>query len=766
MNNYLQELNPVQLEAVTTVDGPLMIVAGAGSGKTRVLTYRVAHLISKGVDPFQILALTFTNKAAREMKDRIERLVGHEAKNIWAGTFHSIFARILRVEAHRLGYPSNFTIYDAEDSRKAIAQVLKDNGLNAEIYKPKSVQARISSFKNSLITKEAYWNNSDLVSYDASSRMPKMGEVYAAYCERCFRAGVMDFDDLLVKTYELLNKFPEVLAKYQNRFRYMMVDEYQDTNHAQYLIIKMLASRYENICVVGDDSQSIYSFRGADIRNILSFKKDYPDAAVLKLEQNYRSSKNIVAAANSIIKNNQNQIKKEVFTENAEGEKLNVYRADSDSGEASFVAENILERQLREQLRPSAFAILYRTNAQSRAIEEALRRRNIIYRIYGGVSFFQRKEVKDLLAYLKVTVNTKDEESLRRIINYPARGIGDTTVEKISALAHRENITLWEAMVLEIERGAAGLNNGTRTKLHNFVSMIQSFQYLTEQYEAFELAEHIARSSGIVREFQDSMVPEDRSRLENINEVLNGIQTFVERSREEDIKPDLATYLSEVLLLTDADTENPDDKDSVSLMTIHLAKGLEFQHVYIVGLEENLFPSMMALDDRTDLEEERRLFYVAVTRAEKSANLCWAVNRFRWGKIVSNEQSRFIQEIDPKSVHFLNPTTTRSDNSWGSQRNFVFSKEAPKPNIPKAPPSIPSIVQKKNLKRIPPSSAMPQQTFGLEQFIPQARIEHETFGKGTITTVEGDGASAKATVLFDHVGEKKLLLKFAKIKLI
>jgi DNA helicase-2/ATP-dependent DNA helicase PcrA len=766
MNNYLQELNPVQLEAVTTIDGPLMIVAGAGSGKTRVLTYRVAYLISKGVDPFQILALTFTNKAAKEMKDRIERLVGHEAKNIWAGTFHSIFARILRVEAHHLGYPSNFTIYDAEDSRKAITQVLKDNGLNAEIYKPKSVQARISSFKNSLITKEAYWSNSDLISYDASSRMPKMGEIYAAYCERCFRAGVMDFDDLLVKTYELLNKFPEVLAKYQNRFRYMMVDEYQDTNHAQYLIIKMLASRYENICVVGDDSQSIYSFRGADIRNILSFKKDYPDAAILKLEQNYRSSKHIVAAANSIIKNNQNQIKKEVYTENAEGEKLNVYRADSDSGEASFVAENILERQLREQLRPSAFAILYRTNAQSRAIEEALRRRNIKYRIYGGVSFFQRKEVKDLLAYLKVTVNTKDEESLRRIINYPARGIGDTTVEKISALAHRENITLWEAMVFEIERGVAGLNSGTRTKLHNFVSMIQSFQYLTDQYEAFELAEHIAKSSGIVREYQDSMVPEDRSRLENINEVLNGIQTFVERSREEDIKPDLATYLSEVLLLTDADTENPDDKDSVSLMTIHLAKGLEFQHVYIVGLEENLFPSMMALDDRNDLEEERRLFYVAVTRAEKSATLCWAINRFRWGKIVSNEQSRFIQEIDSKSLNFLNPNTQRSDNSWASPRNFVFPKEAPKPSAPKAAPVISSIIQKKNLKRIPPASAMPQQTFGLEQYVPQARIEHETFGKGTITTVEGDGASAKATVMFDHVGEKKLLLKFAKIKLI
>lgn len=766
MNNYLQELNPVQLQAVTTVDGPLMIVAGAGSGKTRVLTYRVAHLISKGVDPFQILALTFTNKAAKEMKDRIERLVGHEAKNIWAGTFHSIFARILRVEAQRLGYPSNFTIYDAEDSRKAITQIIKDSGLNTEIYKPKSVQGRISSFKNSLITKEAYWSNSDLISYDASSRMPKMGEIYAAYCERCFRAGVMDFDDLLVKTYELLNKFPEVLAKYQNRFRYMMVDEYQDTNHAQYLIIKMLASRYENICVVGDDSQSIYSFRGADIRNILSFKKDYPDAAILKLEQNYRSSKHIVAAANSIIKNNQNQIKKEVFTENAEGEKLNVYRADSDSGEASFVAENILERQLREQLRPSAFAILYRTNAQSRAIEEALRRRNIKYRIYGGVSFFQRKEVKDLLAYLKVTVNTKDEESLRRIINYPVRGIGDTTVEKISALAHRENITLWEAMVFEIERGVAGLNSGTRTKLHSFVSMIQSFQYLTDQYEAFELAEHIAKSSGIVREYQDSMVPEDRSRLENINEVLNGIQTFVERSREEDIKPDLATYLSEVLLLTDADTENPDDKDSVSLMTIHLAKGLEFQHVYIVGLEENLFPSMMALDDRTDLEEERRLFYVAVTRAEKSANLCWAVNRFRWGKIVSNEQSRFIQEIDSKSVNFLNPTSQRSDNSWGSQRNFVFPKEAPKPIREKPVAASPSIIQKKNLKRIPPASAMPQQTYGLEQYVPQARIEHETFGKGTITTVEGDGASAKATVMFDHVGEKKLLLKFAKIKLI
>ena len=650
MNNYLDQLNEVQKEAVLHKDGPMLIIAGAGSGKTRVLTYRIAHLMNQGVDSFSILALTFTNKAAREMKKRIALMVGDsEAKNLWMGTFHSVFARILRSEANKLGYPSNFTIYDTQDSVRLLTSIIKEMQLEKDRYKPKQVLSRISSFKNSLITVKAYYNSPELKEADMMASRPKIGEIYNQYVERCFKAGAMDFDDLLLRTNELLTRFPEVLAKYQDRFRYILVDEYQDTNHSQYLIVRALADRFQNICVVGDDSQSIYAFRGANIQNILNFQRDYDEVKTFKLEQNYRSTSNIVQAANSVIEKNKTKLEKEIWTANVSGEKVKVMRTMSDGEEGRFVANSIFDNKMNLQLKNNEFAVLYRTNAQSRAIEDSLRKKDISYRIYGGLSFYQRKEIKDVLSYLRLLVNPSDEEALKRVINYPTRGIGQTTIDKLTVAANHYKKSIFE--VLEnLDKIDLKLNTGTKGKLHDFVMMIKSFQIEAQTKNAFEVADHVIKKAYIIKDLERDAAPEAISRVENIQELLNGIKDFIEEQKIKEEDASLAFFLEDVALATDLDNEKSNDKDSVSLMTIHLAKGLEFQYVYIVGLEENLFPSAMSMNTRSELEEERRLFYVALTRAEKQAYLCYAQSRYRWGKLIDCEPSRFLEEVDENYV--------------------------------------------------------------------------------------------------------------------
>ncbi|MBL7883009.1 MAG: UvrD-helicase domain-containing protein, partial [Bacteroidia bacterium] len=691
--NYLEELNPVQRKAVECTEGPVMIIAGAGSGKTRVLTYRIAHLMEKGVDSFNILSLTFTNKAAREMKERIGKIVGDsEAKNLWMGTFHSVFARILRSEAEKIGYPSNFTIYDTDDSKSLIKTILKEQGLDDKSYKPSSVLARISAAKNNLISAQQYLNNAQIQEEDRMAVKPKMGIIYEQYSKRCFKAGAMDFDDLLFNTNILLRDFPAVLHKYQHKFKYILVDEYQDTNFSQYVIVKQLAAAFRNICVVGDDAQSIYAFRGANIQNILNFEKDYPELNTFKLEQNYRSTQNIVEAANSVIANNKEQLKKNVFTQNEEGEKIKVVKNDSDNAEGNYVANSIFETKMNEQAHNRDFAILYRTNAQSRAMEEALRRQNIPYRIYGGVSFYQRKEIKDLLAYYRLTLNNHDEEALKRIINYPARGIGDTTLDKITIAANDHDVSLW-TVIENINQFEIGLNAGAKSKLDDFSTMIKSFSAMLKTHNAYDLGQHVAVHSGILRDLYADKTPEGVSRHENIQELLNGLKEFVETEIEtivDDIQtdeekdffsseittpaelnngllfteqdlndkpasalttePTLDIFMQDIALMTDSDKDakNEKDRNRVVLMTIHAAKGLEFKYVYIVGLEENLFPSQMSLTSRTDLEEERRLFYVAITRAEKKLTLSYSTTRYRWGNLIYCEPSRFIEELDNK----------------------------------------------------------------------------------------------------------------------
>ncbi len=742
-----------------------MVIAGAGSGKTRVLTYRIAHLIDyHQVDAFQVLSLTFTNKAAREMKERIARIVGpSEAKNLWMGTFHSVFARILRVESDRLGYPSNFTIYDTEDQAKVINNIIKEQSLDKEIYKPKSVARRISAFKNALITPEEYQRSPELREQDAAARMPLMGEIFAAYNERCFRSGAMDFDDLLLNTYMLLRKFPDVLAKYQDRFRYIMVDEYQDTNHAQYLIVKALANRYGNICVVGDDAQSIYAFRGANIKNILNFQRDYEDVQVFKLEQNYRSSKTIVGAANSLISKNKDQLHKEVWTDNDAGERITIHKTVSDNDEGNYVARMIFEKHMTNHLPYESFAILYRTNAQSRAMEDALRRKNIPYRIYGGLSFYQRKEVKDVLAYFRLTINPKDEEAFRRVVNYPKRGIGDTTLDKLTVVANREGVSIWEACQNPMLLESAGINRPTQTKLQDFVTKIESYRVLTQKGDAFEVAGHIAKSSGLIREFSEDKTPEGVSRYENIEELLNSVKEFTENQKEiEDGNPSLDAFMEDVALITDADKGTEDDKHKVSLMTIHLAKGLEFPVVFIVGLEESLFPSMMSMGSRADLEEERRLFYVALTRAEKEAYLTHAQMRYRWGKLIDCEPSRFLEEIDERYLNILTPDFspfTGPDTSLPSRRRSA-ENTARKPRTSLRPSSAPP----KNLKRVRPTQESEGNFEALTNVEVGERVKHQRFGMGTVSDLEGSGPNKKAIIEFDNVGEKKLLLKFAKLE--
>ncbi len=781
MSAYLSALNSVQQEAVKQTEGPVMVIAGAGSGKTRVLTFRMAYLMEKGVDPFNILALTFTNKAAREMKGRIEKLLGGtEAKNLWMGTFHSIFARILRIEGHRLGYPSNFTIYDTEDAQKVISGLIKDRGLDKDIYKVKAVASRISAFKNNLITPKAYQNRADLQEADASARMPQLGELYGAYMEKCFRAGAMDFDDLLLKTNELFTKFPDALARYQERFKYILVDEYQDTNHSQYLIVKALASRFENLCVVGDDAQSIYAFRGANIRNILNFQKDYPDAKLFKLEQNYRSSGCIVQAANSLIKHNQDQLEKNVWTSNPQGERIVVHKSVSDADEGNYVAQTIWELNMREHLAHDAFAILYRTNAQSRAFEDALRRRNIPYRIYGGLSFYQRKEVKDLMAYVRLTVNPKDEEAFRRVINLPARGIGDTTLARLTIAADERKATIWEAAENAGEWGIA-INKPTQERLLAFTDLIKSYRIIAQDKDAFDAVEHISRSSGLIKLLAEDKTPEGISRYENLQELLNGIKDFVEQQQQvEDGDPSLGAFLQDVALLTDADRADEDDRPKVNLMTIHLAKGLEFPAVFVVGMEENLFPSMMSMGSRSDLEEERRLFYVALTRAEKRAFLTYAHVRYRWGKLIDCEPSRFLEELDeahldihvpefqptysvPKELMdaFDVPSTRRT----AGQTRPAAPKPA-KPSPPLAPVRFrrPTALKPMNqATQSGGSSGSNALELGLEIGF---KVVHDRFGIGKVTELTGDGTERKATIIFDNAGEKKLLLKFAKLQLL
>src|SRR6478752_3347915 len=655
MQKYIEQLNEAQREPVLQKDGPMIIIAGAGSGKTRVLTIRIAYLMHQGVDPFNILSLTFTNKAAKEMKHRISDIVGSaEAKNLWMGTFHSVFARILRSEADKLGYPTNFTIYDSQDSQRLISQIIKEKQLDRDVYKPKQVLGRISSYKNSLITVKAYFNNPELQEADAMSKKPRLGEIYKNYVDRCFKSGAMDFDDLLLKTNELLTRFPEVLAKYQDRFRYIMVDEYQDTNHSQYLIVRALSDRFQNICVVGDDAQSIYAFRGANINNILNFQKDYDGVKMFRLEQNYRSTKNIVEAANTVMDHNKTKLDKVVWTANDDGPKIKVHRSLTDGEEGRFVVSTIWELQMQNQLANNKFAILYRTNAQSRAMEDALRKRGIPYRIYGGLSFYQRKEIKDVLCYLRLVLNPKDEEALVRVINYPARGIGDTTVEKLTIAANHYKRSIFEVMQ-NIDKIDLKLNAGTKQKLKDFVQMIQSFQVINANQDAFHLADHVSKKTGLVQELKKDATPEGITKIQNIEELLNGIKDFTEGQKEVDgARGALSEFMEDVALATDLDNDTGDD-DRVALMTIHLAKGLEFPYVFIVGMEDDLFPSAMSMSTRSELEEERRLFYVALTRAEHQAYLTYAQSRYRWGKLTDSEPSRFIEEIDGQYLEYLTP---------------------------------------------------------------------------------------------------------------
>ena len=775
--DYLKGLNEAQYEAVTTTEGPLMVLAGAGSGKTRVLTTRIAHIISNGIDPFHILALTFTNKAAREMKDRIAKVVGESnARSLWMGTFHSVFARILRSEAHLLGYPSNFTIYDTQDALNIIKKVLKDLNLDADLYKPKKVQSRISTYKNNLITVRAYYNNPELIEADEKANMKHIGQIYQKYVETCFKNGAMDFDDLLLKTNELLTRFPEVLAKYQDRFRYILVDEYQDTNHSQYLIVKALASKFENICVVGDDAQSIYSFRGANIQNILNFKKDYTDAVVVSLEQNYRSTQTIVNAANDIISKNTQQFQKNVFSDNEVGEKIKVYRAMSDADEAAFVASNIWEVHNRDQKHFNEFAILYRTNSQTRAFEDALRRKNIPYRVYGGLSFYQRKEVKDLVAYLRVLVNVNDSEALMRIINYPARGIGETTQNKLIVFADQQNAPVSQILDnLPMYGPLIGFNNGVLTKLNDFWSMIKAFQVLLKTENAYNVAMEVAKRSGLIKFLKDDQTPEGISRVENVQELMNSMQGFIEEQQQiEDGNPSLPNFLENIALSTDQDNKDKNEGDKVSLMTIHLSKGLEFPIVHLVGLEENLFPSFMSSSTREELEEERRLFYVAVTRAEKQAFFSYAVSRFQWGKITDAEPSRFLSEVDSQFIDLMNPVLEkRFINRSGLQSNIFdenpsevrsFRKVEPKKKLGSSNESAATPELPKKLK--PVASAKIQSAPGAytQDIEVGDKVRHDRFGIGEVIFLDGtDPQNIKAKVFFQHEGEKNLILKFAKL---
>ena len=795
MSNYLQELNEAQSDAVIQTDGPVMIIAGAGSGKTRVLTFRIAHLLNNGVDAFQILALTFTNKAAREMKERINKVAGTEAKNLWMGTFHSVFAKILRIEADKIGFPTNFTIYDSDDSKSLMRDILKEQSLDDKTYKPSVVLNRISSAKNNLFNWQQYAHNPEVLSEDKSTGRPLIATLFEMYSKRCFNASAMDFDDILYYTWKLFQDHPEVLYKYQNKFKYIMVDEFQDTNYVQYVIVRKLSAQHENICVVGDDAQSIYAFRGANIQNILNFEKDYPELRTFKLEQNYRSTKVIVQAANSIIAKNKHQLKKDVWTDNHYGEKIKVIKSLSDNEEGNMVANSIFQEKMNHQLQNKDFAILYRTNAQSRSMEEALRRLNIPYRVYGGTSFYNRKEIKDLLAYFRLAINPSDEEAVKRIINYPARGIGKTTLDKLVSTAVNEGKSLWE-ILCTVETGSTQLNSGTRGKISDFASMVKSWQIMLPTYNAYDLAHHIAGACGLLTELYADRTPEGISHYENVQELLNGIKEFCDSGEvplevpsaelAENTLRTLDLYLQDIALLTDADNEKDDDDNKVMLMTIHSAKGLEFMNVYVVGMEEALFPSQLSLNSRNELEEERRLFYVAVTRAERKLTLSYAVSRYKWGNLINCAPSRFLEEIDedclelivtvPKARAF-NDDDTRS--SWGSGNTFGMRQcytnqngiqkktETPKSTVSQKPSGIPA-----GFKKV--TTAKPASNVGTSDFLADdpskiemgMNVNHQRFGNGQVISIEGRFPDSKAIILFEQEGQKQLLLKFAKLKIL
>lgn len=785
MVDYLKGLNERQREAVLHIDGPLMIVAGAGSGKTKVLTTRVAHLMANGVDAFNILALTFTNKAAKEMKERVEKILGNgEARNLYIGTFHSVFARILRFEADKIGYPRHFTIYDTDDAKSVVKTVINELNLDDKHYKPNVVYNRISAAKNALVGPAEYRNDYAIQQEDMRANRPAIGQIYDAYVKRCFKNGAMDFDDLLLKFYELLKNVPEALAKYQRKFRYILIDEYQDTNPAQYEIIKLLGAMYENVCVVGDDAQSIYSFRGATIQNILQFQKDYDDVKIVKLEQNYRSTKSILHVANEVIRNNKGQIEKVLFTDNGEGEKIKLVRTMTDNDEGKLVADSIQEQKLRNHYSNKDFAILYRTNAQSRAFEEALRRMGIPYTIYGGISFYQRKEIKDLVAYLRIIVNPKDEEALKRIINYPARGIGKTTIDKLILIANENNISVWEV----VENAAKyGFKAGTLSALDEFAIMIKSFASMLTKQNAYEVAFHVGKQTNLVKELFNDKSTEGVQRYENIQELLNSIKEWTESPDNEDgelVDKSLASYLQQITLLTDADEKDP-DADTVKLMTIHAAKGLEFSCVFAAGLEEMLFPNAMAINTREELEEERRLFYVVITRAKQRLWITYANTRYRFGQLVQNDPSRFIEEIPEQYLdrsYAGGGSRNNSGSKWGSSGGFDSMKgwggssyndvqEAEKrygPAPSKKQSSTPSYLAPKTsvpkvVEHTPSADFVASDTSNLKV---GQKVEHQKFGFGEVLKMEGAAHNPIATVKFEHNGEKKIMLNYAKLKII
>lgn len=766
MQEYLQGLNDAQREAVLHRDGPIMIVAGAGSGKTKVLTTRIAHLMASGVDAFQILALTFTNKAAAEMKERVIHILGNnEARNLYIGTFHSVFARILRAEADKIGYPRNFTIYDTDDSKSVVKTVIKEMNLDDKHYKPSTVFNRISGAKNSLITPEEYINDYGLQQEDLRANRPLIGQIYSSYCKRCFKNGAMDFDDLLLKFYQLLSTHPESLSKYQRKFKYIMIDEYQDTNTSQYQIIKLLGAMHENVAVVGDDAQSIYSFRGATIENILQFQKDYEEVKVVMLEQNYRSSQNILNVANEIISNNKGQIPKKLWTSNDEGEKIKLIRTATDNDEGKYVADAIQEQKLRNHYRNSDFAILYRTNAQSRSFEESLRRMNIAYRIYGGISFYQRKEIKDFLSYLRVIMNPNDEEALKRIINYPARGIGKTSLEKAVLFANQNNISMWNVL----ERASEfGYKASTLEILSNFVIMIKMFQSELEKKNAYDLSILVGKQTAIVKDLFNDKTTEGLARYENLQELLNSIKEFTETPTEDGelLDKSLGSYLQQITLLTDAD-DDKGERDVVKLMTIHAAKGLEFPVVFVGGLEETLFPNAMAINTREELEEERRLFYVAITRAKTRLWLTYANNRYRFGNLTQNDPSRFIDELPDdridKSFAGGNMRNNQT-NHWNAfdkpKYQFGNNKRETKPEKPAYLVSTPVIKIKEH---IPSPDFAPSDTSNLQT---GQKIEHQKFGFGEVIKMEGAAHNPVATVKFENNGEKKIMLNYAKLRIV
>ncbi len=770
--DFLAELNEPQRLAVTQTQGPVMIIAGPGSGKTRVLTYRIAYLIKMGVDPFKILSLTFTNKAAQEMRERISQVVGSEARNLFMGTFHSVFARILRIEAEKLGYPRNFTIYDTDDAKSLLKSIIKEEGLNDKLYKPANIFYRISSAKNSLIGPAAYANNVDFISDDESAGRPKTAELYAKYANRCFLAGAMDFDDLLFKMHELLVKFPEVLYKYQHKFSHLLIDEFQDTNSAQYDIVQRLSAVHENVCVVGDDAQSIYAFRGATIQNILNFERDYPDLRVFKLEQNYRSTEFIVNAANQIIKNNSNQIAKTIWTEKNDGEKIKIFKTASESDEGRLIANLIFEQKMRNHWLNQDFAILYRTNSQSRALEEALRKLNIPYRIYGGTSFYQRKEVKDFIAYMRVISNPKDEEALKRIINYPARGISDNTVNTIIVKAQEKECSLWEICENpEITQ----LPGRALSSIYAFVMLVKSFRAELKEKDAYQMAMEIGRKTGLVEDLYKDKTVEGLGRYENIQELLNGVKDYTTQEsqeyEEDEVQPesDLAAYLQQISLLTDMDNNKEGSNEKVKLMTVHAAKGLEFPSVFVVGMEENLFPSAMSMSSREDIEEERRLFYVAITRAKEKLTISYALTRYKFGQMNYQDPSRFIEEIGVDNAEYFGKTAKvepKIESNWGNKwdenrGNSIFDKPLNENKTPLTKLNVPPL---KKVATVQKSHVVI--STDLKDLKEGVMVLHEKFDKGTVTLMEGVGENKIATILFDDFGQKKIMLKFAKLKII